>query len=232
MRLSIIIPAHNEENNIEATISSLESNLLMDYVIIVVDDHSTDTTKDLVKKIMQRFQNISLVENKNSPGFANALRAGFLAVNTELFIPVMADLCDEPRTINEMYKKIQAGFDVVCGSRYMKGGKKIGGPLLKTFFSRFVGLTLHWLVGIPTVDIANSFKMYKKEVLDNIDIKARGFEISLEMCLKAYFLGYKITEIPTMWIDRKKGKSKFSMFRMAPAYIKLYLWAIFRSLLP
>ncbi|MCM8763045.1 MAG: glycosyltransferase family 2 protein, partial [Candidatus Omnitrophica bacterium] len=107
MRLSIIIPAHNEENNIEATISSLESNLLMDYVIIVVDDHSTDTTKDLVKKIMQRFQNISLVENKNSPGFANALRAGFLAVNTELFIPVMADLCDEPRTINEMYKKIQ-----------------------------------------------------------------------------------------------------------------------------
>ncbi|MCM8763224.1 MAG: glycosyltransferase family 2 protein, partial [Candidatus Omnitrophica bacterium] len=122
--------------------------------------------------------------------------------------------------------------DIICGSRFITGSSIKGYHILKKISHRIYNSFFSFLFSLHLSDFSNSFKMYKKEVLDNIDIKARGFEISLEMCLKAYFLGYKITEIPTMWIDRKKGKSKFSMFRMAPAYIKLYLWAIFRSLLP
>jgi len=230
LKLSIVIPAHNEANNIEETIRGIESVLTVDYCIVVVDDHSTDKTQEAIKRISGEFSNVFLVENKNNPGFANALRAGFSAVRTELMVPVMADLCDEPDTINKMYQKIQEGFDVVCGSRYMKGGEKIGGPFLKTCFSRFVGITLHWFISLPTVDAANSFKMYKKKVIDDIAIKADGFDISAEMCLKAFYKGYKIAEVPTTWRDRKEGESKFNILKMAPGYFRLYLRAILKSL--
>jgi len=83
---------------------------------------------------------------------------------------------------------------------------------------------------VPTNDIANAFKMYKKEVISSIDIQAKGFEISMEIPLKAYYLGFKITEVPTVWKERTKGKSSFKIFKLLPAYLKLYVWAIFRRL--
>ncbi len=142
----------------------------------------------------------------------------------------MADLCDNPQTINKMYGRSKEGFDIVCGSRYMKGGRKIGGHRLKSFFSRFVGISLYLLIGIPTQDISNSFKLYRKKVLDAINIESKGFEISVEIPLKAYFLGYKITEIPTTWLNRKEGESKFEIIKHGSRYVKLYLWAIWKKI--
>ena len=131
----------------------------------------------------------------------------------------------------KMFKKINEGCDVVCGARYIKGGARIGGSKIKGFFSCFVGWSLHYLLGIPVHDIANAFKMYRKNVLDSIDIKSKGFEISMEIPLKAYYSGFKITEVPTVWRERTKGKSNFSMFRLLPSYLKLYIWAIFMRLI-
>jgi len=230
MNFSVIIPAHNEEANIEKVINSLENNVVGEYEIVVIDDHCADKTADIVRGLAIKYKNIRLVENNDEPGFANALKAGFNNIKSEIVIPVMADLCDDPKTINQMYKLALEGFDIVCGSRYMKEGRKIGGPSFKTFFSRFVGLSLNFFIGIPTHDISNSFKLYKKKVLENIKMESGGFEISAEIPLRAYFLGFKITEIPTTWFDRKEGESKFNLFKQGFGYLKLYLWAIGQNL--
>ncbi len=230
MKLSIVVPAHNEQASIAAVIRALEQGIRYTHEIVVVDDHSTDKTAEAVAGLSVEYKNLRLVQNLDSPGFANALKTGFNNAKTDIVIPVMADLCDDPYTINKMYEKAQEGFDIVCGSRYIKGGRKIGGPVVKSFFSRFVGVSLHYLIGIPTYDLSNSLKLYRKKVIENINIESQGFEISVELPLKAYFLGYKISEIPTTWTDRKQGKSKFNASKEGPRYLKLYLWAIWKKL--
>lgn len=231
MKLSIIIPAHNEEENILDIISRVEVDLRLPFELIVVNDHSSDNTKDIVVDLAKRYSNISLVENRLDPGFANAIKTGLASVKTEVVVLVMGDLCDDLKIIPLMFEKIQAGFDVVCGARYIKGGARIGGSKIKGFFSFFVGRSLSLLIGIPTSDVANAFKMYRKKVIDNINIESKGFEVSIELALKAYFQGFKITEVPTVWREREKGKSSFKMFNLTPGYSKWYLWAIRTGLL-
>lgn len=230
MKFSIIIPAHNEEGNIEQVIRRLEEAVHLEYEIVVVDDHSNDSTAEIVRRLALEYPNINLVSNHRDAGFANALKTGFEKTRSEIVVPVMADLCDDPNTINRMHEKAKEGFDIVCGSRYMKGGRKIGGPRLKSFFSRFVGISLHLITGIPMHDISNSFKLYRKKVIESIDIESSGFEISAEIPLKAYFLGYKITEIPTTWMNRKEGESKFEIIKHGSRYLKLYLWALWKKI--
>jgi len=130
-----------------------------------------------------------------------------------------------------MYAKIKEGYDVVCGSRYMPGGGRIGGSRLKSFLSSWAGKSLKWILSIPTHDIANSFKMYRKEVIRAVNIESSGFEISMELPLKAYYQGFKITEVPTVWHERTKGRSNFKILRLLPRYIRLYLWGIYKSIL-
>lgn len=86
------------------------------------------------------------------------------------------------------------------------------------------------MLGIPTHDIANAFKMYRKKAIDSIDIQTKGFEVSMEIPLKVYFLGFKITEVPTIWRERTKGKSNFKILKLLPDYIKLYIWAVYKRL--
>lgn len=231
MKFSIIIPARNEQSNIEKVIKSIEENVGGEYEIIVVDDHSTDKTANVVELLALHYKNIYLVHNIGSPGFANCLKTGFNNAKTDVVLPVMADLCDDPKTINEMYKKILDGFDIVCGSRYTKGGKRLGGHKLKGFLSCIAGCSLYYLLGIPTHDIANAFKMYRKETINSIQLNAGGFEISMEIPLKAYYLGFKITEVPTAWKERTTGKSSFKIFKLLPQYLKLYNWAIFKKII-
>jgi glycosyltransferase involved in cell wall biosynthesis len=230
MRLSIVLPAYNEQDNITDVINRIENSLDIPHELVVVNDHSKDNTVELVNKLSEKYNNIRVVENKLKRGFANALKTGFNNVGTDIVVPIMADLCDDLSTIKKMFQKINEGYDVVCGSRYIKGGARQGGSQLKGFFSCFVGKSLHFLLGLPTHDIANAFKMYRKRVIDSIDIESCGFEISMEIPLKAYFLGFKIAEVPTIWKERTKGKSSFRMLRLLPSYLKLYLWAIFKRL--
>ncbi len=226
---SIIIPAHNEEGSLRGTVSSLEK-VLSDYnfEIVIVNDHSGDRTVKVVRELTKKYPNVRLVNNRNKKGFATTLIAGFRQARGEFLIPVMADGCDDPHTLKEMYEKAKNGYDLVCASRYCKGGKRVGGPKLKGFFSESVGRTLHFLIKIPTTDVANAFKLYRKSALQKIKIKNSGFAISMEITLKMYFQGYKISEIPTCWKGRKEGKSKFQVLRIAPLYLKWYLWALMK----
>ena len=224
--LSIIVPAFNEEENIAGVIERIEKSVDIEHELIVVNDHSYDRTLLIAKELSAKFSNLRLVDNLNDKGFANAIRFGFSQARGELIIPVMGDLCDDLNTLKEMVKKINQGCDVVCGSRYIKGGARIGGSKIKGFLSSLAGWSLYYLLGIPTHDIANAFKMYRKKVIDSINIEATGFEISMELPLKAYYAGFKITEVPSVWREREKGKSSFKMFKLIPRYLKLYLWAI------
>jgi glycosyltransferase involved in cell wall biosynthesis len=226
MKLSIIIPAHNEEENIARVLEKVESTVDLEHELVVVNDHSTDKTAQITKDLEFKFKNIRLVDNTNEKGFANALKFGFSQAKNELVVPVMGDLCDDLNTLKEMAMKMEEGYDVVCGARYVKGGSRIGGSKVKAFFSSFVGLSLHFLTGIPTYDAPNAFKMYRKKVLDSINIEAKGFEISMELVLKAYYAGFKIAEVPTNWKEREKGKSSFKMLNLTPNYLKFYLWGI------
>ncbi|MFH1269717.1 MAG: glycosyltransferase [Candidatus Omnitrophota bacterium] len=230
MKLAIVIPAHNEQDNITEVINKIEGSLDIPHELIVVDDHSTDGTAGLVQEASRRYSNIRLVENLGERGFANTVRTGFAHNKSDVVVPVMADLCDDLRTIKEMFQKINEGYDIVCGSRYIRGGSRIGGSKIKGFFSCFAGWSLHYLLGVPVHDIANAFKMYRKRVLDSVDIKAKGFEISMELPLKAYYLGFKMAEVPTVWKERTRGKSSFSMLKLLPGYLKIYIWAIFRRI--
>ena len=225
---SLIIPAHNEEGSLRGTVSSLE-NILSNYnfEIVIVNDHSSDRTVNLVRELTKKYPNVRLVNNSNKRGFATTLISGFRAAKGEFLVPVMADGCDDPNTIKEMYEKAKS-YDLICASRYCKGGKRIGGPKLKGFFSEFVGRSIHLLTKIPTTDVANAFKLYRKTALQKIKIENSGFAISMEIALKIYFQGYKISEIPTCWKGRKEGKSKFQVLKIAPLYFKWYIWALMK----
>ncbi|RJP28953.1 MAG: glycosyltransferase family 2 protein [Candidatus Omnitrophota bacterium] len=226
MKLSIIIPAYNEEANIADVISKLEQAMLPEHELVVVNDHSTDNTHALVNRLATSYPNLVLVNNEKERGFANAIMCGIGNAKGDVLLPVMADLCDELQTVNKMYDKIIQGYDVVCGSRYIKGGLRQGGPKFKAMLSRLGGFTVHLLIGVPTHDIANAFKMYRKEAIKGITIYSKGFEVSMELALRAYFNGFKVTEVPTKWKEREKGKSSFKVFRLLPNYIRIYLWAL------
>lgn len=229
MKLSIVVPAHNEEENIVDLVTKIESSIDLSHELIIVNDHSVDRTHFLVSELIKQYPSARLLNNTNEKGFANAIRFGFTYAKNELIVPVMADSCDDLTTIKRMVNKISEGYDIVCGSRYIKGGARLGGSKIKGFLSLIAGWSLYYLLGVPTHDIANAFKIYRKAVLDSINLEADGFEISMEIPLKAYYAGFKIAEVPTVWRERQRGKSNFKMFRLFHNYAKFYLWAILKK---
>ena len=129
--------------------------------------------------------------------------------------------------MSDLYEFIEKGtYDVVNGSRYMKGGRQVGGPLLKSLLSRAAGLSLHHLAGMPTYDATNNFKMYRGSFLGATKIESlAGFEIGLELVSKAYVGGYKVGEVPSVWMDRVAGQSRFNLRKWLPQYLRWYVYA-------
>lgn len=220
--LSIIVPTHNEADVVIKTLEKLGDLVKLPHEIIVVDDSIDGTTK-LVRQYSRKNHNVFLVTGKEIK-FGRALQLGIGKARTDKVVVVMGDLCDDPKTIDRMYKKIQDGWDVVCGSRYMKGGKKIGGPFLQGLFSFLFCKLMHLFLGIPTTDVSNAFKMYKKRTLKDVVFNFEsGMEASMEVFLQAYFNGAKVLDVPTVWRGRAIGKSKFKMLFRAPKYLTIFL---------
>ncbi len=219
-QLSIIIPVFHEEKNIVKVLARIEKSVKTPHETLVIYDNEDDPT---VKKVQNT---VKLIKNSvgNGRGVMNAIKTGFKKAKGEAIVVTMADLCDDVSQIDTMYRSIVNGCDIVCASRYMRGGKKIGGPLLKTFLSRLAGLTLYRFFGVPTHDATNAFKIYRRKIFNRIKIESTGgFEYSLEIVVKAHRLGYKIKEIPTVWKDREAGKSNFKLWKWLPNYVQSYL---------
>lgn len=226
--LSVVIPVFNEALNIGRVLDEIKTKVKTPNNILIVYDFDEDDSIPAVKKWIKANpdSNIALARNK-SKGVLEAIKTGFYASKDPLVLVVMADLSDDLSRVDEMVAKINEGYDIVCGSRYMRGGRQIGGPLVKRTLSRLAGLSLFYITGIPTHDATNSFKLYKKDVLDNINMQSNGgFELGMEITIKAFLNGFKITEVPTTWVDRTTGKSRFKFFVWLPKYIKWYLLAL------
>ena len=231
--LQISIPVYNESDNIIRVLEEIESKVSIPHCINVIYDFDEDNTIPVVNRFIkeQKIQNIKLVKNHYGNGVLNAIKTGFDIVPAGTILVVMADSSDDLAVVDTMYERINQGYDIVCGSRYMKGGKQLGGPRLKSFLSRTAGTSLHILTGIPTHDVTNSFKMYRKSVLSDMELESTGgFEIGMEIVVKAFLKGYKITEVPSIWRDRTAGTSRFKLRKWLPKYIKWNSYAITRQI--
>ncbi len=231
MKLSIIIPVYHEEDNIVRAIDGIRKAVKTSpYEILIVYDAKDDPTYEVVRRhsAKHNLKQVRLVQNSvgSGRGFLNALKTGFVKARGEAVLVMMADLCDDPKDIDKMYGVFIEGADIVCASRYMKGGSQIGSPLLKRSLSRVGGVSLYYLRRMPIHDITNNFKLYRRAVLDHITLgETGGFEVAMEITLKAHRLGYAIVEIPTTWRDREAGEAKFNLRKMLPRYSKLYALA-------
>jgi dolichol-phosphate mannosyltransferase len=151
------------------------------------------------------------------------MKSGLRAARAQYVLITMGDGSDDPDDIDRMYELARAGADVVAGSRYMRGGRQLGGPLLKRSMSRAAGLSLHWLGGIPVHDATSNFRMYSKRLLNQVTIESTGgFELGIELTVKAYLLGMTVAEVPTTWRDRTAGTSRFQLWQWLPRYLKWY----------
>lgn len=227
MKLSVVIPVYHEHKTIKKVLKSIEKQVKTPHEILVIYDYKEDPTYEVIRRL-KGHRAVRLVKNNQGSGrgVMNAIKTGFNEAKGRAIVLVMADLSDDITQIDKMYKLIEEGYDVICASRYMAGGKKIGGPLFKTFLSKTAGLSLHYIFGVPTHDATNAFKMYRRNIFDDIKIESTGgFEYSLEIVIKAFKKGYKITEIPTVWKDRDEGKSNFKLLKWLPKYIQWYLKA-------
>lgn len=225
--LTIIIPVYNEGENFLALWSELSSKISSPFRSFVVYDFDEDNTVPVVQKVIEAGETrLNLLKNNIKRGVVGAIRTGFSQAKDGPCLVVMADLSDDFSQVDAMLDLYRKGFHLVSGSRYMPGGRIIGAPLVKQLMSRFAGLSLRWLRGIPTHDATNAFKLYHPDLLKSIVIESQsGFEISLEITVKAFLSGFKIAELPTTWRDRIHGESKFRIWAWLPNYLRWYFYA-------
>ncbi len=226
--LDIVIPVYNEALNIEKCLNELALKVKVPFKVLVVYDFDEDDTLPVIKNIKNGYKfSISLIKNNIGKGPLNAIKAGFNASDGDAVLVSMADLSDDIKIVDDMYRLVREGADIVCGSRYMKGGGQIGGPFIKKNMSKWAGLSLYYITGVPTHDATNSFKMYSRKIIDNVKIESdKGFVLGLELTVKAFLKNYAIKEIPTVWTDREAGESRFKVMAWLPSYLKWYFIAI------
>ncbi|MEO8468386.1 MAG: glycosyltransferase family 2 protein [Chloroflexota bacterium] len=223
LELSIVIPVYNEGPAVESVLRALHDAVTTPKEIIVVWDFDADTTRPVVEALQPSLPGLRGLRNDLGRGVLNAMRAGIGDAKGELILISMADGSDEPLVIDPMVALARSGADVVAASRYMRGGGQIGGPLLKRLMSRAAGLTLHWFAGVPTHDPTNNFKLYRRTFLDSTTIESSaGFELALELTVKATLEGRPVAEVPTVWRDRTAGQSNFKLRKWLPHYLHWY----------
>lgn len=225
--LTIVIPVYNENENFPSLWAALCSSIRSKFTAFVIYDFDEDSTVPAVQRIIAQGESrLRLVKNDLRKGVVGAILTGFNQVEHGPVLVVMADLSDDLRQVDSMLALYRQGYQVVVGSRYMKGGSMEGGPWFKQFLSRMAGLTLHWFRGIPTHDATNAFKIYDSVMVKSFTIESRkGFELNLEITAKAFLAGYRIAEVPSCWRDRSHGQSRFRLWAWLPCYLRWYFHA-------
>jgi dolichol-phosphate mannosyltransferase len=228
--LAIVLPVYNEGEAVEPVLRSLSEGVKTPHEMVVVYDFDEDTTVPVVARLAPELAGLRGLRNDLGRGVLNAMKAGIAGTSAPYVLISMADGSDEPHLVDGMVARARDGADVVAASRYMRGGRQIGGPPLKRLMSRVAGLTLHWFARVPTHDPTNNFKLYSRRFLDSITIESEaGFELALELTVKATLAGRKIAEVPTTWRDRTAGASNFKMRKWLPHYLHWYRVAFFGS---
>jgi dolichol-phosphate mannosyltransferase len=230
MNLCIIIPAKNEEGSLPETIETLQRKLhgVIPFSILVVNDHSDDSTLALLVGLASIYPNLEYVSNEWNGGVGNAIRYGLTKWQGDIVALCMADGSDSPEDIVKSYYKItEEGFDCAFGSRFIKGGYVRNYPLVKLFLNRVFNIWTRIVSGNNYNDFTNIFKVYHRRSIEVISpLDSTGFSIGLEMSLKAFKKNLKIAIIPISWQQRKSGESKLKLSKN----FKLYMATLRKSL--
>jgi dolichol-phosphate mannosyltransferase len=227
--LAIVLPVYNEGDAVEPVLRALSAGVSTAHELVVVYDFDGDTTVPVIARLAPEIPGLRGLRNDLGRGVLNAMRAGIAGTTAPYVLISMADGSDEPQIVDGMVSLARDGADVVAASRYMRGGHQIGGPPFKRLMSRTAGLTLHWFAGVPTHDPTNNFKLYSRRFLDSVTIESTaGFELALELTVKATIARRRVAEIPTTWRDRTAGQSNFKLRKWLPHYLHWY-WIAFRA---
>jgi dolichol-phosphate mannosyltransferase len=222
-RVSVVIPARNEGENIRPVLDRLFEQVTLPLEVLVVVDSADDTTVPVVAGYARTEARVRCLLNTYGPGPANAIRFGMNASAAPVAVVTMADGCDDVRQIDDLARLVERGVVVAAASRYMAGGQQVGGPYLKGWLSRTAGRSLRILAHTGTRDATNSFKAYSTEFVRQVGIDSRaGFEIGIELTAKAKRMGQPVAEIPTIWLDRQAGMSNFKLAQWIPEYLRWY----------
>lgn len=226
VELSIVVPVYNEGEAVEPVLRALSNGVITPHELVVVYDFDADTTVPVIERLIGEIPGLRGLRNDLGRGVLNAMNAGIAGTTAPYILISMADGSDEPYIVDSMMALARDGADVVAASRYMRGGRQIGGPRIKRLLSQTAGLTLHWLAGVPTHDPTNNFKLYSRRFLESVTIESTaGFELALELTVKAAIAGRRIAEVPTIWRDRTAGRSNFKLRSWLPHYLHWYLRA-------
>lgn len=224
--VSVVIPVYNEGASITPLLDAILDDAGRDVEVLVVYDSDEDTTAPVVRGHAGRDPRAKPTLNTYGPGPANAIRYGLDQARAPVTIVMMADGSDDPRQIDSLAAEVTKGAAVVAASRYMKGGRQVGGPFVKRTLSRLAGLSLYHLGRVGTRDATNSFKAYSTDFVRRVGVESdRGFEIGIELVAKARRARLRVTEVPTTWRDRTEGESRFKVTAWIPFYLRWYLYA-------
>jgi len=235
MKFSVVIPAHNEDSCIIGTLEMLVGKLNRDgfnYEIVVVADHCSDRTEELVAKFAKANPRVRMIQNPNSAGFGMAVRAGLEKYEGEAVAIFMADASDSPEDLCTYFKRIEAGADCVFGSRFIAGGKVVDYPIHKLILNRFGNWLIRILFRHGLNDTTNAFKCYRRAVIDTCrPFLSPHFNLTVELPLKSFIRGYKFEIVPISWHNRKTGVSKLRIREMGSRYFFIILYCLLEKLM-
>ena len=235
MLLSVIIPAHNEEKNLEPTVRELAQTLDAEeipYEIVIVNDNSSDDTGRVAEGLAARDPGIRVVTRTKLGGFGRAVRAGLAVFRGDAVAIVMADSSDDPRDLVRCYRKLEDGYDCVFGSRFRPGSEMSNYPRKKLVVNRIVNRCIQWMFWSRFNDFTNAFKVYRRDVvLECGPYSSSHFNLTIEMSLSALIRRYHIAEIPINWYGRTWGATHLFIGAMGRRYLSTLLVMFFQKLL-
>ena len=214
----VIIPTYNEKENVEAIIRAV-MELPHGFDILIIDDSSPDGTAQIVKNLQatEFAERLYLVERKGKLGLGTAYIAGFkwaLAEGYDYVFEMDADFSHDPKDLTRLYEACASeGYDVAIGSRYVSGVNVVNWPMGRVLMSYYASKYVRLVTGVPIHDTTAGFKCYRRRVLEAIDLDAirfKGYAFQIEMKFTAYKLGFKIKEVPVIFVNRQLGTSKMS----------------------
>lgn len=231
MKLSIVIPAHNEEGCIESTVRALSQKLRLEQIeheILVINDNSSDQTEKILQQLGQELREVRYINNIPPHGFGFAVRKGLENFQGDAVAVYMADASDKPEDLVRFFQLMEEkGVDCVFGSRFMKESHVYDYPWIKLVLNRMANKIIQVLFGLRYNDVTNAFKMYRGYVIEGLKpFLSHHFNLTVELPLKSIVRGYSYTVTHNDWINRKTGVSKLKIKEMGSRYlfIILYCW--------
>jgi dolichol-phosphate mannosyltransferase len=228
MKLSVVIPAHNEEETVAETVEGIVAALSregIEHEVIVVDDSSRDGTAAVVAGLAERHPQVRCLPSPFSNGFGLAVRAGLDAFEGDAVAIVMADGSDSPDDLVTYQRLLEEGYECVFGSRFMQSARVVDYPRSKLIVNRIVNWGIRALFRHGYNDTTNAFKAYRREVIENLrPFLSNHFNLTVELPLKAVVRGYKYAVVPISWTNRKAGVSKLSLNEMGSRYLFIVLY--------